>query len=74
MKKKAAYHVSGANNVFGLTIVRVTIGTRELQLNVVGEKEGMRGGVVEFVTVVTLKGIDRASGTCKWHTRHTQTM
>jgi hypothetical protein len=40
--------------VFGLTIVRVTIGTQELQLNVVGEKEGMTSGVVEFVTVVTL--------------------
>jgi hypothetical protein len=36
------------------------VGTREAQLNAIGEKEGTGGVVVELVAIVTLQGTDRA--------------
>ena len=46
--------VRGADHAFSPAVLIRGIGARHRQLNVVGEKEGMTGGVVEFVTVVTL--------------------
>jgi hypothetical protein len=62
LKKEAANHVSGsANDLFGLAVLRISVRTRESQPNVVGEKERARGGVVELMTVITLKGTNRAT-------------
>ena len=51
-QKEVANHVGGGvNNPFDSTILRGSVGARESQLNVVGEKQGARGGVVKLAFV-----------------------
>lgn len=62
MKEKVADHVgSGANDAFAPTVLGRGVRAREGQLNVVGEEEGARGGVVELTAIIRLEGTDRAT-------------
>jgi hypothetical protein len=61
LKEEATYHVSGgANNLFGPTVLKGSVGAQESQCNIVEEK-GVRGRVVELATVITLEGTNRTS-------------
>jgi hypothetical protein len=42
------------NDAFGPTILGRSVRAQEAQLNVVGEEEGARGGVVELSAIVTV--------------------
>jgi hypothetical protein len=45
--------------VSGPIVLGRGVGAREAQLNVIGEKEGMGGMVIELTTIVTLQGMDQ---------------
>jgi hypothetical protein len=58
LKEKATDHVSGdANDAFDSTVLGRDVGSREMQLDVMGE-EGVRGVVVELATIITMEGMD----------------
>jgi hypothetical protein len=57
LKEKATDHVGGgANDAFGPAVLGKSVRAREMQLNVVGEEVGARGGVVKLSAIVTLQG------------------
>jgi hypothetical protein len=56
--------IGGVNHVLALAILRGGIGARHLKLNAVEEEEGVRGGIIEFSSVITL---DTADGVTKLH-------
>jgi hypothetical protein len=61
LKEETVDHVSsGVNNPFVPTVLRGGVETRESQLNTVREKE-VRGGVVELVAIIIMKGTNRAT-------------
>jgi hypothetical protein len=61
LKKKAADHVGGgANHALGPTVLSRGVGTRETQLDAVGEEERTGGVVVELAAIIALQGTDRA--------------
>jgi hypothetical protein len=61
LKEEATDHVSGgASDPFGPTVLRGSVGAREVQLNAVREK-GARGGVVELKTVIAQEATNRAT-------------
>jgi hypothetical protein len=58
LEEKATNHVGGgANDAFGLAILRRGVGEREMQPNAMGE-EGARGVAVELVAIIMLEGTD----------------
>jgi hypothetical protein len=59
-EEKATYHVGGGACVWPGRSGR-GVGAREMQLDTMGEEEGMRGVVVELATIITLEGTDRAT-------------
>jgi hypothetical protein len=62
LKEEVADHVGGGlDNPFDLAILRGSVGTRELQLNTMGKKEGARGRVVKLAAVIALKSMNRAT-------------
>jgi hypothetical protein len=62
LKEKAADHVGGgANHALDPAVLSRGVGTRETQLDAVGEEERTGGIVVELATIVALQGTDRAT-------------
>ena len=45
-------------HAFSLAVLSGSVGARHTELNAVGEKERMRGGVVELAPIVTLNGLN----------------
>jgi hypothetical protein len=56
--------IGGVNHALALAILRGGIGARHLKLNAVGEEEGVRGGIIEFSSVIALDTVD---GVTKLH-------
>ena len=46
------------NHALGLAVLSGSVGARRTELNAMGEKERMRGGIVELTSVVTLNGLN----------------
>jgi hypothetical protein len=66
LKKQGTQHIiDGANNAFGFTILRRSIGTRHPQKDPFGGEECARGGVIELMAIVTLNGFDGAAKLCR---------
>jgi hypothetical protein len=62
LKEEVADRVGGGVDIlFNLFVLRGSVGTRELQLNTMGKKEGARGGVVKVTTVIALKSTNQAT-------------
>jgi hypothetical protein len=65
LKKQVTQHIiDGANDVFGFTVPRRSVGTRHPQKDPFGGEECARGGVIELTTIVALDGFDGAAKLC----------
>jgi hypothetical protein len=65
LKKQGTQHIiDGANDVFGFTVLRRSVGTRHPQNDPVGGEECVRGGVIELTAIVALDGFDGAAKLC----------
>jgi hypothetical protein len=65
LKKQGTQHIiDGANDAFGFTVPRRSVGTRHPQKDPFGGEECARGGVVELTAIVALDGFDGAAKLC----------
>jgi hypothetical protein len=65
LKEQGTHHIiDGANDAFGFTILRRSVGTRHLQKDPFGGEECARGGIVELTAIVALDGFDGAAKLC----------
>jgi hypothetical protein len=65
LKIQGTQHIiDGANDVFGFTVLRRSIGTRHPQKDPFGGEECVRGGVIELTAIITLDGFDGAAKPC----------
>jgi hypothetical protein len=65
LKEQGTQHIiDGANDAFGFTILRRSVGTRHPQKDPFGGEECARGGIVELTAIVTLDGFDGAAKLC----------
>jgi hypothetical protein len=65
LKKQGMQHIiDGANDAFGFTVLRRSVGTRHPQKYPFGGEECARGGIIELTTIVALDDFDGAAKLC----------
>jgi hypothetical protein len=56
--------ISGADNAFGTTILRISMRTRHVENNTMSVKKSVGGRIVELTTIITLDSLDGGSKLC----------